>query len=357
MAKYRPTADISAPGWTSTAGTLSAAINEAVADDASFITSPVLGASVEPFRFSIGPIAAGAVSKTVRAQRTGTVGDIRLVFFDAGGVEVGASAWQAVTASWANYALPVTLTATATQAEIQVRGEAAFSPLSLFAAGEQGAWYDPSDLSTLFQDSAGTVPVTAVGQPVGHMLDKSGRGNHVTQATGSLKPILKQDGGGRYYLEFDGVDDVLIAASNSQLVGPELGVFYGIVHRNGLGTVLATSKYKCGNAISTTLRFTSLSAKDFDFASLVTVGTSAVFGVRYDSSFDVTAYKNGATIGTVAHSADTSNADSPIRLGQMVSGADRFFGDLYGVVVRKSTFAAGEAESLMTYLNSKTGAY
>ena len=48
-----------------------------------------------------------------------------------------------------------------------------FSPLSWFAAGEQGAWYDPSDLTTLFQDSAGTIPVTAVEQPVGLMLDKS----------------------------------------------------------------------------------------------------------------------------------------------------------------------------------------
>ncbi|MCF7725789.1 hypothetical protein [Sulfitobacter sp. M22] len=48
-----------------------------------------------------------------------------------------------------------------------------FFPASLFANGEQGAWYDPSDLSTLFQDAAGTVPVTAAGQPVGLMLDKS----------------------------------------------------------------------------------------------------------------------------------------------------------------------------------------
>ncbi|MEN6608602.1 MAG: hypothetical protein ABFD60_15255 [Bryobacteraceae bacterium] len=50
---------------------------------------------------------------------------------------------------------------------------AAFSPAELFANGEQGAWYDPSDLTTLFQDSAGTTPVTAVEQPVGLMLDKS----------------------------------------------------------------------------------------------------------------------------------------------------------------------------------------
>lgn len=42
----------------------------------------------------------------------------------------------------------------------------------LFAKGEQGAWYDPSDLSTLFQDAYGTTPVTAVGQPVGLILDR-----------------------------------------------------------------------------------------------------------------------------------------------------------------------------------------
>lgn len=43
----------------------------------------------------------------------------------------------------------------------------------LFAAGEQGAWFDPSDLSTLYQDAVGTTPVTAVEQPIGLWLDKS----------------------------------------------------------------------------------------------------------------------------------------------------------------------------------------
>ena len=43
----------------------------------------------------------------------------------------------------------------------------------LFKNGEQGFFYDPNDLSTMFQDAAGTVPVTAVGQPVGLVLDKS----------------------------------------------------------------------------------------------------------------------------------------------------------------------------------------
>lgn len=46
-----------------------------------------------------------------------------------------------------------------------------WSPRTLFAAGEQGGWWDPSDLSTMFQDSAGTT-AAAVGQPVGLVLDK-----------------------------------------------------------------------------------------------------------------------------------------------------------------------------------------
>lgn len=45
--------------------------------------------------------------------------------------------------------------------------------LKLFANGEQGFFYDPNDLSTMYQDAAGTIPVTAAGQPVGLVLDKS----------------------------------------------------------------------------------------------------------------------------------------------------------------------------------------
>lgn len=48
----------------------------------------------------------------------------------------------------------------------------------LFNSGEQGFIFDPTDITTLYQDRAGTTPVTAVGQSVGKRLDKSGRGNH-----------------------------------------------------------------------------------------------------------------------------------------------------------------------------------
>jgi len=83
-----------------------------------------------------------------------------------------------------------------------------FSPLSLFSNGEQGAWYDPSDLTTLYQDSAGTTPVTADGDPVGLMLDKSGNDNHAIQSVAAARPVYRTDGT-LHWLEFDGVDDRL----------------------------------------------------------------------------------------------------------------------------------------------------
>lgn len=43
----------------------------------------------------------------------------------------------------------------------------------IFRNGEQGFAYDPNDLTTLYQDAAGIIPVTAARQPVGLMLDKS----------------------------------------------------------------------------------------------------------------------------------------------------------------------------------------
>jgi hypothetical protein len=63
-------------------------------------------------------------------------------------------------------ALPVSLRG-------QLLSGSRFSPLSLFAASEPGVWYDPSDLTTMFQDTAGTTPVTTPGQTVALLLDKS----------------------------------------------------------------------------------------------------------------------------------------------------------------------------------------
>lgn len=67
-----------------------------------------------------------------------------------------------------------------------------FLPSSLFGPADQGYWYDNQDLTTMYQDTAGTIPVTAVEQPVGRQLDKSGKGNHrIAPGPTTSRPILR----------------------------------------------------------------------------------------------------------------------------------------------------------------------
>lgn len=75
-----------------------------------------------------------------------------------------------------------------------VSGQQSFSQLikKLFSNGEQGFFYDPNDLSTMYQDANGTIPVTGVGQAVGLIRDKSGRNNHAAQTTRAARPIFRQ---------------------------------------------------------------------------------------------------------------------------------------------------------------------
>ena len=99
----------------------------------------------------------------------------------------------------------------------------------LFANGEQGFAYDPNDLTTLYQDAAGTIPVTAAGQPVGLIKDKSGRNNRAFQTVSASRPILQRNATtGAYYLAFDGVDDFLQTNAIDFTATDKVSLFAGV---------------------------------------------------------------------------------------------------------------------------------
>lgn len=107
---------------------------------------------------------------------------------------------------------------TVTQEEV---GEV--SPATFFGSGEAGMVWDLADSTTLFQDIAGTTPVTAAGQTVGRVLDKSGNNNHWTAAAdNTTRPTYQVDGDGKPYLSFDGSNDLLIAATPFASTGNRL---------------------------------------------------------------------------------------------------------------------------------------
>jgi hypothetical protein len=103
------------------------------------------------------------------------------------------------------------LTTVADNVAMAVRNFAAsFAISSLFAGGELGLFADIQNLATLWQEESMTT-ASAVGDPVGYIVDQSGTGHHLVNATSGQKPLLRQDGSGYYYLEADGVDDKLVA--------------------------------------------------------------------------------------------------------------------------------------------------
>lgn len=84
----------------------------------------------------------------------------------------------------------------------------AFSPLSVFAGGQQGIYLAPWETATIY-GADGITPISGFDQSVGKIADSSGRGNIIAQSTISKQLIYKLDGNNKPYLYSDGVDDFL----------------------------------------------------------------------------------------------------------------------------------------------------
>lgn len=71
----------------------------------------------------------------------------------------------------------------------RLMGAGAFNPASLFV-GSDGLLLDMARMDTMSQDSAGSTPLTGPGQPVGRVLDLSGRGRTASQSVSASRPTL-----------------------------------------------------------------------------------------------------------------------------------------------------------------------
>lgn len=97
-----------------------------------------------------------------------------------------------------------------TGSPLQPRWGGTWTPQRLVRADASALWFDPSILTLMWQDRAGTTtPVTGANQPVGKMLDRSGKGYAATAPSDAARPLLRTDGR-RWWLEYDAVDDFLL---------------------------------------------------------------------------------------------------------------------------------------------------
>ena len=250
-------------------------------------------------------------------------------------------------------------------------GGSQFSPLSLFAASEPGFWFDPSDISTLFQDAAGTTPVTAAGQSVGLMLDKSGRGNHATQSTSLSRPTYQVDSNGRGYLLFDGSDDFLVTPTITPGTD-KAQVFAGVrkLSDAATGTVVELSASGSNGSISV---FAPLgAAANYEWRSRGTGSGRATSGNTFvapitnvltgigDIANDVATLRaNGTQVATSAVDQGTGNYLAyPAYIGRRGDTAYPFNGRIYSLICRFGpNLTADQIAQTEDWVNSKTGAY
>lgn len=243
------------------------------------------------------------------------------------------------------------------------------TPKPLFAQGEQGVWYDPSDLSTLFQDSAGTTPVTDVDQPVGRMLDKSGNGNHAVQATSASRPLLKREGSGRYYLLFDGTDDSLATSTMNMTATDEVTAAVALTKSSNAarGMLLEFTNASTGRflieappaGLTGYIGASGGSAVAFTSGSSEGAPDNAVLTLSGDISADtVSLRRNSTAVSSGSGNQGTGNfANSILYIGRRGGSSLPFNGKLYGLVVVGRTITQSELFNVEKWLNSKMDAF
>ena len=245
---------------------------------------------------------------------------------------------------------------------------------SLFANNEQGFFYDPNDLSTMFQDSAGTVPVTAVGQPVGLIRDKSGRNNHAFQTNSTSRPILRKNAvTGANYLEFDGTDDFLQTSNINFTATDKVSLFAGVRNLSDSAQIIAELSviaeysdgafyFAAGNnggtgytSLARGSAYPSVDQKAASFTYLAP--DQAVLSVKHDISNDLSSIRRNGVIGIdgVGDKGVGNFGNYPLFIGRRAGTAFAFTGHLYGLIGIGKLVSDNETIALEKAIAKNTG--
>ena len=253
--------------------------------------------------------------------------------------------------------------------KLGVTNSTGFDPANLFADGVNGVWFDPSDLSTLFQNSDGT-GAPAVGQPVGYMADKSGNGHNATQPTSTKRPTLRT-ANGLYYLEFDGADDCLKTTFIDFTGTDAMSVFTGVKKNDDVNN---NTVVELGNDVSFGDAFRLMSFKannnKFGFSSVgdgsvrtaygnavAGASTAVLTGVSKISTPSVFIREGGSLIETSVASQGAGVYDNNLlNIGARNNGtANQLNGNVYSLIIRNVVSTATVIANTEAYVARKTG--
>lgn len=229
------------------------------------------------------------------------------------------------------------------------------------------SWYDFSDLSTLFQDNAGATPVTADGDPIGMVQDKSGNARHAVQATGANKPEYDTNvqngrsgalfGGGGTARHLDHTAAPQVDPTNWTVLcvfktGAVDSVLYGIVTAHNSGSGGGKMQVSASNTLIGNNNPTN---QDLDAS---TVAANTAYAGVYTASLtqNPTRFLRAAT-GLFTGIAGLSGGTKPFRMGALnTNNTSNFWnGHILEVMVFSPALFSGQLNYLLSYAKGKWG--
>lgn len=235
-------------------------------------------------------------------------------------------------------------------------------------------FYVKADFSNCWQDSAGTTPVTAAGQPLGLMTPVIGSGLNLTQGTALARPTVTTIAGtGRLAMLFDAVNTYLSGSvayfsSGSQMTAIAAGIpgdvaaIQDFIHAGGSGgnpkwPKLGASAAKVATAVwqsdTTTNAITGTTP-----TSAGGVGYPIVMSCTRDGSANKILYCNGQQDGATNSTADgTIAAFSRFRVGSGTSNAPTFNGPIGPICVSTTVMSAANRQAIERFAAYHVGSY
>ena len=224
-------------------------------------------------------------------------------------------------------------------------------------------WYDPSDLSTMWQDTAGTIPAQ-LGGPVARIDDKGNLGLAATQATAANQPILQRDSSGRTYLDYNGTTHTLVIPTGMPEPTTGICAVVGWRHDSSSGSPIiyvsregafdAQHKHPQLNPLNSNSLLTRIGNQDVtSFAGSAPTGGDYVGTVHLATDNAARkSYLNGMLYGTATAPALSDAGDSPTGL----LGRNDFLGRIYGVIHIQHGIGDSDRKAIEAWVADKSGA-
>ena len=231
-----------------------------------------------------------------------------------------------------------------------------FSPANLLVPGATlAASWEIWDLTTLFQDRAGTTPVTAAGQPVGQIKDRIGT-NHLTATSDAARGTYQIGADGKPYVQFSGsqvyatpsLTKVVTCAAVFAAVRKDSDATIGNIMDSGNPTA-GYFRLRAPGGVATP--WYNMSSTGPTFTRTASVTTIAAPSSNVVSGFiDLTAplvlirTNGGAQSGqSISDMGGGTFSTAPTYVGAQAGASDFFNGRLYGLSVRYAAAQISDA--------------